>query len=322
MPEEILDFATHKERWGQILVAKKVQFEAELAALDGVKGKDASKKRSSLKKQAATVDKQLCELETGTNRTGRYSELLDLIRLESGGVARTTPLDPGRPDPAGLFTVDVIQHHHVLPTNTTGPTEVSYRMQHGLSVELVGAQKGRDLPEHGDAEIKWIVAVQKRKPTNERAWGYEVLDYSKFRAGQLSSDLMKKVIWEMMWELVALGLKEGDVQKYNTIEMRDIINGTLSDDQRVKLPASIAELLTSRIRPSIALADCPYIVLTIYEGWLTVPKEDFDEAFDLYNVSKGLVSFIMKVGYVRARRERFLAAASANASEPAFIAAQ
>lgn len=303
MPETLLDFAEHKERWGQILVAKKDQLEAELAVLEGVKGK--STQRQSIKGKLHTVVKELAELETVSNRTTRYLELVELMKLEGT-----------------LFNAGAVDVYFERPTASSGPGELTYRIHHGLDVTRVGASKGRDVPEHGDAEIKSIFTVQKRLPTKDRPWTYEVYDWDKLRAGQTAADLAKDAIYDVIWELVRLGEIEGDVRKYNTTEMKAVVNGSLSEKERAKLPPTALDIVMSRLRPSVGLGDCPLMILTLPEGWLTIPFAEYDEAFDVVNVSKGLVSYILRIDYVRGRRERFLAAASASAAEPATSAAQ
>jgi len=278
---DILDFDSHKVRERKRLETKQHLLQLQLLTTL------TSKERLSIRNKLFTVVKQLQKLEVTLPYTTRYGELIELMKLENC-----------------LFTNEEASYYFFCPTSATGPGEYSYRMHHGLNVNDVGPRKGRDVPQY-NLEIKSIHSWRKRNPTRERPWTYTISDFTKLRAGQHAADLLNDARYEMAFEYYQLGEKEeNNWRKYYTHEVRSLINGCLSKDERSKLPTSVQDIFVEHLRPSRGLADCCSIVLTIPEGYINIVREEFDDAFDLYQASKGLVSYMLRMDYVRKRYVR------------------
>jgi len=205
-----------------------------------------------------------------------------------------------------------------------GPGERIYRRTYGLDESLVGSPKGPDVPEHGGKELKGVYASVRRKPTRAHPDGRSVPSLAHFRAGQHASDVCKRVITGVGLRLVQERFARLANQFLPADQRREfepdvawerllvLVTGSLSGRQRALLPRWASDMIRDGIKPSVSLADyAGGIGCCIPEGHLDVPPADYDEAFTVDSVSKGLVSYKLARPYL----ERRYASALARAAE-------
>lgn len=201
-----------------------------------------------------------------------------------------------------------------------GPGERLYRRTHGLDESMVGSPKGPDVPEHGGKELKAIYTSTRRKPTRAHPQGRKVPSLTHFRAGQHASDICNRIITSVGIRLVEerfdrLKNKFATEDQRREFEpdidweaLRGLITGSLSSKQRAKLPKWADEMIYQGIKPSVSLADyAGGIGCCIPEGHFDVMPCDYDEAFYVSSVSKGLVSYKLSRTYIEKRLQSALA---------------
>lgn len=199
-----------------------------------------------------------------------------------------------------------------------GPGERIYRRTYGLDETLVGSPKGRDIPEENNKELKSIFTLQRRKPTKAFPEGRLVPALTHFRAGQYASDVCNRAIASVGMELVKQRFSRlsdafTTADKHNDPDidwnvLLNLITGGLSQKQRALLPRWANDMILASIKPSVSLADCTGgIGICIPEGHFDVPVADYDDAFYVSSVSKGLVSYRLSRNYVEKRRQLALA---------------
>lgn len=212
-----------------------------------------------------------------------------------------------------------------------GPGERLYRRTYGLDEKLVGSPKGRDIPEHDGKELKSVYMLQSRAPTKKHPQGHKVAALTHFRAGQHASDALTSVRWDVAWRD---GYRQGwddrtdelqhylgqmlanfdGVSKFQTFvhitptELKELVMSGLSMTQMAKLPDWARKMIYDAIKPSVGLADCTGgIGICIPVGHFDVMPSDYDVAFVISSVSKGLVCYKLARAYVERRQQLALA---------------
>lgn len=292
MKPEKLDFESHKIRERQRLVDDKIRLELTPCT--------SAKQRRSVRSKIETIERQLQKLDSLSKYSSQHIILNDLIQGEFNAYAGVYfPADV--PRPAGIWSQAASLRLHEKPNRATGDGEIAYRIDAGLPLDKVGSSTNCDVPEQ-NAEIKWISAVERwNKPTKDRPWSYPTIDVDTFRAGKYSSDHFNETKHEMYIEAVKQGCREGNHTKYlESDSFKKAMCGTFSKSQRLSLPQTVNTVFESRMQPSKSLKS-QNMVFSTYIGYLTVSPHQFDEAFEISGVSKGLVSYSLKFEYLQSR---------------------
>ena len=192
-----------------------------------------------------------------------------------------------------LWNEDEASLYFDTSNRSEGPGEKSYRRKHGLDETKAGSAYELDVPELNNVELKSIVVLKAIKPSKKFPMERLTEAMCAFRAGSGACKQLSKATVLAAWTVGKLNLDES---------ILDLLMSSLSSKQRALMPKEISSIIEEHIRPSTALLEYTGgIECMSPKGHMYVSVNDYDDAFVLSSVTKGLVKFKLSKNYLERR---------------------
>lgn len=167
----------------------------------------------------------------------------------------------------GLYDKDRQSHE--------GKGEKSYRSRMGLSTDVVGSKNG-DVPELCE-EVKNVEA-------NDGKFDPVI------RLGRDGKAVFLGAVINVAQGLVGKELDKDVLTLF--------ASGEVSTNKLLGLPDEIRELMFEELRLSKAIVNHSALILTTSVGFLRIPREDYDAAFELSSITQASPKYKLKRDYV------------------------
>lgn len=196
------------------------------------------------------------------------------------------------------FGAEASACHDVVRHRYEGPGELALKKQEGLAEDINSSNRPGDMID--GREVKSVYVLKKLKPSKRFPDTRFVPGIGHLRAGAFAS---RQLIRGLTRAACVVGNQRLPAPQEEAF--LDMLNTGLSAKRRSDLPAELQAIIDSHIRPSVGLAEYSQgIECTTPMGPVFVPVADYDSAFYVSGVSKGLVSYKLSRAYLTDRLDR------------------
>lgn len=197
-----------------------------------------------------------------------------------------------------LFNDEESAAHNVVRHRYEGPGELSLKKKEGHSEDVNSSNKPGDMVD--GREIKSVYVLIKRKPTKKFPNVRFVPSIGHVRAGAAASRQLIRGL-----TVAACFIGRQTLSSDEEAALLDKLNTGLSAKRRGELPTELQMIIDDHIKPSRGLTEYTQgIECTTPIGPVFVPVVEYDQAFYVSGVSKGLVNYKLRYGYLVERLNR------------------